>query len=75
MLRSLFRQEMFNKVESTEVQFSEIVIVAEIKDGKLTSLSLNYLMDVKNLNLKVTLASVAGTGKGRVEETYKNFVY
>ena len=63
------------KVESTEVQFSEIVIVAEIKDGKLTSLSLNYLMDVKNLNLKVTLASVAGTGKGRVEETYKNFVY
>lgn len=63
------------KVESTEVQFSEIVIVAEIKDGKLTSLSLNYLMDVKSLNLKVTLASVAGTGKGRVEETYKNFVY
>lgn len=63
------------KVESTEVQFSEIVIVAEIKDGKLTSLSLNYLMDVKSLNLKVTLASVAGTGKGRVEETYNNFVY
>lgn len=63
------------KVESTEVQFSEIVIVAEIKDGKLLSLSLNYLMDVKSLNLKVTLASVAGTGKGRVEETYNNFVY
>lgn len=63
------------KVESTEVQYAEIVIVAEIKDGKLTSLSLNYLMDVKNLNLKVTFASVKGNGKGRVEETYKNFAY
>lgn len=63
------------KVQSTEVQYSEIVVVAEIKDGKLTSLSLNYLMDVKSLNLKVTALSVQGTGKGRVEETYKNFAY
>lgn len=62
-------------VESTEVQYSEIVVVAEIKDGKLTSLSLNYLMDVKNLNLKALGLAINGTGKGRVEETYKNFAY
>lgn len=61
-------------IESTDVEYSEIVIVAEIKDGKLISLSLNYLMDVKNLNLKV-VATINGSGKGRVEETYKNFVY
>lgn len=63
------------KVESLDIQFSDIVIVAEISDGKLTSLSLNYLMNVKSLNLKVTLASVVGSGKGVVEENYKNFVY
>lgn len=61
-------------VEAVDVQYAEIVIVAEIKDGKLTSLSLNYLMDVKSLNLKVGI-SVVGNGKGRVEESYKNFVY
>lgn len=63
------------KIESVDVQYSEIVLVAEIKDGKLTSLSLNYLMDVKSLNLKIPLTSIIGNGKGRVEETYKNFAY
>lgn len=62
------------KIESVDVQFAEIVVVAEIKDGKLLSLSLNYLMDVKSLNLKAGV-SIIGTGKGRVEETYNNFVY
>lgn len=63
------------KIESVDVQYSEIVVVAEIKDGKLISLSLSYLMDVKSLNLKALGMSIIGTGKGRVEETYKNFVY
>lgn len=63
------------KVDSSSIQFSEIVIVAEIKDGKLTNLSLNYLMDVKSLNLKLTLIGVIGSGKGRVEATYDKFVY
>lgn len=61
-------------IESVDVQYADIVILAEIKDGKLTSLSLNYLMDVKSLNLKAGI-SIIGTGKGRVEEAYKNFVY
>ncbi|MCH5170280.1 MAG: hypothetical protein J1F24_03225 [Oscillospiraceae bacterium] len=63
------------KVESTDVQYTNIVIVAEIADGKLTNLTINYLMTVKSLKLKVTLASVIGTGQGQVEEVYKNFAY
>lgn len=63
------------KVNSSDIQYTDIVIVAEIKDGKLASLSLNYLMDVKTLDLKVIITNVVGNGKGRVEEVYKNFVY
>lgn len=63
------------KVESSNIQFSEIVVVAEIKDEKITSLSINYVMDVKSLNLKLTVTGVVGSGKGRVEATYDNFVY
>lgn len=63
------------KVESSSIQFSEIVIVAEIKNEQLTSLSINYLMDVKSLNLKLTLMGVVGSGKGRVEATYDKFAY
>lgn len=62
-------------VESSSIQFSEIVVIAEIKGGSLVSLSIDYLMDVKSLNLKVTLAGVTGSGKGKVETTYKNFAY
>lgn len=62
-------------VESTDVQYTNIVIVAEIADGKLVNLTINYLMTVKSLKLKVTLASVIGTGQGQVEEVYKNFAY
>lgn len=63
-------------IESSDIQFKNIVIVAEISDGKLTSLTINYLMDVTSLNLKVLrITNVVGTGKGQVEETYKNFAY
>lgn len=63
-------------IESSSIQFKDIVIVAEISDGKLKSLTINYLMDVTSLNLKVLrITNVVGTGKGQVEETYKNFVY
>lgn len=63
-------------IDSSSIQFRDIVIVAEISDGKLTSLTINYLMDVKNLSLKVLrITNVVGTGKGQVEETYKNFAY
>lgn len=62
------------KVESTDVEYSNIVVVAEIKDGTLSSISINYLMDVKSLTLKVGV-QVTGTGKGQVEESYNNFVY
>ncbi len=63
------------KVESSSIQFSEIVIVAEIKNEQLTKLSISYLMDVKSLNLKLTIAGVEGNGKGKVEATYDKFVY
>ncbi len=64
------------KAESSDIQIRDIVVVAEISDGKITTLTINYLMDVKSLDLKVLgLTKVKGTGKGKVEETYKNFVY
>ncbi|MCH5189563.1 MAG: hypothetical protein J1F37_03275 [Oscillospiraceae bacterium] len=62
-------------VESTDVQYTDIVIVAEIADGKLVNLTINYLMTVKSLKLKVIITNVVGTGQGRVEEVYKNFAY
>lgn len=62
-------------VQSSSIQFSEIVIVAEIKGSSLTSLSFSYLMDVKSLNLKLTIPTVVGSGKGKVETTYDKFVY
>lgn len=62
------------KIESVDVQYSNIVLVAEIKDGKLINLSINYLMDVKSLNLKAGITAI-GAGKGEVQESYKNFVY
>lgn len=63
------------KVESSSIKFKNIVILAEIKDGSLKSLSINYIMDVKSLNLKLTFAGVVGSGKGKVEIKYDNFVY
>lgn len=63
-------------VESADVAYSEIVVVAKIVDGKLMELSLNYLMDVKALNLKaLRMINITGNGAGKVEETYTNFQY
>lgn len=62
-------------VQSSSIQFSEIVIVAEIKGGSLTSLSIDYVMEVKSLDLKVFVTNVVGSGKGKVETVYNNFVY
>ena len=61
-------------VESANVSFTEITLVAKIVDGKLESLQINYLMTVESLNLK-TLVNITGKGAGKVEETYKNFAH
>ncbi len=63
------------KGDSLNVDYTRIVITAEIKDGKLTSMKLTYNMNVNPLKLKVLIASVNGYGAGNVEETYKDFVY
>lgn len=62
-------------LQSTDVSFTEITIVAKIVDGKLESLQINYLMTVTSLKLKALVANVEGSGEGKVEETYKNFAY
>ena len=50
--------------------------MAEIKDGKLVSLSLSYDFDVTDLQLKaLKTVNVEGNGAARVEENYNNFVY
>ena len=62
-------------VESADVNYTSILVTAEIADGKLTSLSYTYIMDVKALNLKAAVVSMTGKGKGKVEASYTNFVY
>lgn len=64
------------KLQALNVKFTNIVIAAEIKDGKLNSLSLNYDFDVTSLQLKaLSMVNVEGNGAAKVEETYKNFAY
>ena len=63
-------------LQSLDAKFTSIVIAAEIKDGKLVSLSLSYDFDVTDLKLKaLKTVNVEGNGAARVEETYNNFVY
>ncbi len=63
-------------LQELNVKFTNIVIVAEIKDGNLKSLSLNYNFDVYNLKLKaLKMVNVSGNGAAKVEESYKDFVY
>lgn len=64
------------ELKGLNVKYTKIVIVAEIKDGKLVSLSLSYDFDVTDLKLKaLKTVNVEGNGAARVEETYNNFVY
>lgn len=64
------------EIQSLDAKFTSIVIAAEIKDGKLVSLSLSYDFDVTSLKLKaLKMVNVEGNGAAKVEENYNNFVY
>ncbi len=61
------------KVESCDVDFTSIVVTAEIADGALKSVQISYAMNVKALNLKATLLPITGKGAGDMICTYSNF--
>ena len=62
-------------VESADVNYTSIIITAEITDGKLTSLAYTYVMDVKALELRAAVVPMTGKGKCKVDASYTNFVY
>ena len=61
------------KVESCDVDFTSIVVTAEIDGGNLKSVQISYSMNVKALNLKATLLPITGKGAGDMICTYSNF--
>lgn len=61
------------KVESCDVDFTSIVVKAEIDGGNLKSVQISYSMNVKALNLKATLVPITGKGAGDMICTYSNF--
>ncbi len=61
------------KVESCDVDFTAIVVTAEIVDGALKNVTISYSMNVKALNLKAAIVPITGKGAGDMTCTYSNF--
>ncbi len=61
------------KVESCDVEFTKILVLAVIDNGNLQSVQISYSMNVKALNLKAAVVPITGKGAGDMVCTYKNF--
>lgn len=58
-------------LEKSNVTFSNIVVSATIKGGKLTNLEISYDFSAE-LNLKATLVGINGNGKAKTKIVYSN---
>lgn len=66
----------FIKANDVNVTYQSIVIKAEIVDGKLTKYEISYIMDVTEIQLKALgVATVKGSGAGKMDATYSDFKY
>ncbi|MBR5203450.1 MAG: hypothetical protein IKW45_09310, partial [Clostridia bacterium] len=64
------------KANDVNVTYKDIIITAEIVDGKLTKYDITYTMDVASMDLKALgMVSVGGSGAGKLECTYSDFKY
>lgn len=60
-------------VQSCDVEFTKILVVAEVENGNLKSVQISYSMNVKSLNLKATALPITGKGAGDMICTYSDF--
>ncbi len=58
------------KINSLDVDFTQILITAVVKDGALKSVKISYTMTVNELNLTATIATIKGKGAGKMECSY-----
>ncbi len=60
-------------INSLDVDFTAIVIVANVENNALKDIKLSYTMTVNALKLKAMGIGITGTGAGKMECTYSNF--
>ncbi len=58
------------KINSLDVDFTQILITAVIENGALKSVKISYTMTVNELNLTATVAKIKGSGAGKMECSY-----
>ncbi len=64
------------KANDVNVTYKSILVTAEIVDGKLVKYDISYIMDVTSMELKaLSVATVSGSGAGKLECTYSDFKY
>ncbi len=57
-------------INSLDVDFTQILVTAVVKDGTLKSVKISYTMTVNELNLTATVAKIKGSGAGKMECSY-----
>ncbi len=64
------------KASDIDVTYKGILVTAEIVDGKLVKYDISYTMDVTSMSLKaLSVATVNGSGAGKLECSYSDFKY
>ncbi len=58
------------KINSLDVDFTQILVTAVIENGNLKSVKVSYAMTVNELNLTATIATIKGKGAGKMECSY-----